>query len=367
MNKTIKIIIGIAAIGLIIWAIAANAGNSASSGSSQKEVVKIGIVGPRSASLAFMGDGMANAAQMAINEYSNTKYNYEVVFEDDGFDSKRSAMAINKLVSLDKVDALVTIASASGNIAAPIAEQNKVVHFGIASDPIIGKGEYNFLHWTPPFEEAKVFVNELEKRGIKKISIFGAQIQGITAVIDEVKKQAAEKNIEVLTSEIFNFGTTDFRTMISKAKTANPEMYLLIAFSPELEIFTKQMADAGIKSKMTSIEAFELTEKPEIFEGMWYVNATDATGAFNEKYLAAYGKNPAAGTANTYDIVKFIIEASEKESGKAKPTTNDIRENLASTKISGALGNLSIDTDGFVLSKAVVRMIKNGKSVTISN
>ncbi len=367
MQKTIKIIVGIATVALIIWAIVVNMGNQTSFSPTQKETVKIGIVGPRSGSLAFLGDGMANGAQMAIKEYSNTKYNYEVVFEDDGFDSKRSAPVINKLISLDKVDALITIASASGNIATPIAEQNKVVHFGIASDPNIGKGEYNFIHWTPPFEEARVFVNELEKRGIKKISIFGAQIQGITAVIDEVKKQATEKNIEVLTSEIFNFGTTDFRTMISKAKAVNPEMYLLIAFSPELEIFTKQMADAGTKSKMTSIEAFELTEKPEIFEGLWYVNAADATGAFNEKYLAAYGKNPAAGTANAYDIVKFIIEASEKESGKTRPTANDIRANLASTKISGALGNLSIDTDGFVLSKAVVRTIKNGKPITISN
>jgi ABC-type branched-subunit amino acid transport system substrate-binding protein len=100
---------------------------------------------------------------------------------------------------------------------------------------------------------------------------------------------------------------------------------------------------------------------------MWYVNAADATGVFNERYATTYGKNPVAGTANAYDIVKFIIEASEKESGNTKPTTNDIRENLANTKISGALGNLSIDKEGFVLSKAVVRIIKEGKPVTISN
>lgn len=367
MNKITKIVIGVLALVLVVGLGISNSSNGKIDNNSPKETIKIGIVGPRSGALAFLGDGMNNGAKLAVSEYPNSKYNYEIVFEDDGFDSKRSASVINKLISVDKVDALVTVASASGNIAAPIAERSKIVHFGIASDPTIAVGEYNFIHWTPPFEEAKVFVAELEKRNIKKISLMGAKIQGITAVLDEVKKQASEKGIEVTSEDIFNFGSTDFRTIISKAKSTNPDMYVLIAFSPELEIATKQLNDAGVKSKLTSIEAFELTEKPEIFEGLWYVNAADSNGDFADKFTTTYGKAPTTAAPNTYDIVKFIIEASESNSGKNKPTSVQLVDLLHKTKISGALGSLSIDNAGFVLSKAVVRMIKNGKPVTISN
>ena len=337
---------------------------------SEKQTIKIGISGPLTGSLAFMGEGMRNGAELAIKQFKdknpNSKLDYQIVYEDDGFDPKRTVSAVTKLISINKVDALITVASAAGNIAQPITEKNQVVHFGIASDPHIAVGEYNFLHWTPPFEEAKVFIEELQKRKIKKVAIFGANIQGITAVMDEVQKQAKGTDIQIVSSEVFNFGTTDFRTIIAKAKATNPEIYVPIAFSPELEILAKQLKDAKINAPMTSLEAFELTEKPDLFEGDWYVNAADSSDQFKTDYKNAYGKEQVMATANAYDITKMIIDSSES-AGKYKKniTSSDIKDALYTIDIQGALGHLTINKDGFVLTKAVVKMIKNGKPVKI--
>jgi ABC-type branched-subunit amino acid transport system substrate-binding protein len=109
-----------------------------------------------------------------------------------------------------------------------------VIHFSVAADPTIAKGDYNFIHWTPPVEEATTLISELEKREIKKIAVFGANISGIIAVADEINRLAPEKNITVTDTEIFNFGTTDFRTQIKKAMSTGPEMYVLLAFSQNL-------------------------------------------------------------------------------------------------------------------------------------
>ncbi len=368
MNKTkiIGSILAVAVVAALVFTFSTHPAQNAG----EKQVIKIGISGPLSGSLAFMGEGMRNGANLAIKQFveenPNSKFSYEIAYEDDGFDPKRTASALTKLTSVDKVNALMTVASAAGNIAAPIAEKNGVPHFGIASDPNIAKGDYNFLHWTPPFEEAKVFIAALKERNIHKIVIFGANIQGITAVIDEIEKQAQGTDIEIVDKEIFNFGTTDFRTLISKAKAMNAEMYVPIAFSPELEILVKQMRDAKI-TEMTSVEAFELTEKLSLFEGKWYVNAADSSQKFRDDYKAAYGIEPVAATANAYDIVKMIIAASEKAGQNKKVITNtDIKDALYGVNFDGALGHLSINEDGFVLSKAVVRIIKDGKPVTIS-
>ena len=325
--------------------------------------VKIGIVAPLSGNLAFMGEGVENAARLAIENLGETKYKYELVIEDDAFDPKRTASAVNKLISIDKVSGLVTFASAAGSVTSPIAEKNKVIHFSVASDPTIAKGDYNFIHWTPPAEEARTLVSELEKRGIKKIAIFGANISGIIAVADEINKLALEKNITVTSTEIFNFGTTDFRTMISKAKEMQPEMYIPVAFSPEIEIITRQMRELGISDNVTTIESFENSNEPKLFEGLWYVNAADPTGAFIEMYKEKFGTMPSLGAANVYDIVNIIVNATEKSGTK----TSGIVKELYKTDLGGALGKLTIDPEGFVVSKAVLRIIKNGVPVTITD
>ena len=333
---------------------------------SEKPLVKIGISGPLSGSLAFAGDAMRNAAQMAIEERTDSNNRYEIVFEDDSFDPKKAASAVVKMVSVDKVDAFMTFASAAGNIANPIAEKYKVPHISIASDPNIAKGDYNFTHWTTPSAEAQVFIEELNRRGIKKIALLGANIQGITAVMDEVERQVKGTDIQIVAKEVFNFGTTDFRTLISKVRAQNPEIYVPIAFSPELEILAKQIKDAGITEPMTSLEGFELTDKPELFEGLWYVNAADASEEFRIAYKNRFGKDPVIATANAYDIVKMIIDSAERTSnGEVKPTPEAIKNALYDLDMKGALGNLKIDKDGFVLTKAVVRIIEGGKPKTI--
>ncbi|TAK57349.1 ABC transporter substrate-binding protein [Patescibacteria group bacterium] len=361
MNKIIRNI-GIALvlilIGVGIW--------QNNTGPKKSDVITIGVVAPLSGNLAFLGEGMKNAVVLAEEQLNKSgKHTYRVIVEDDGFDVKRTASALSKLVSIDKVNAVVTIASAAGNVAKPIAEQNKIVHFAIASDPHIAEGMYNFIHWTPPVEEVKVFVPELQKRGFKRLAVFGAKIQGIQAVVDELSKQLGGTDIEIVYNETHNFGVKDYRTMIAKAKATNPDIYVLEEFSPELEILAKQLREAGIREPITSIESFEQTEQFSLFEGSWYVNAADATGEFIDAYTKRFGKGPTLGTPNAYDIVNLIVSAGESIDGQV--TNEKLAEALLRVKDQkGALGNLTINPDGLVLSKAVVRMIKDGKPVTIS-
>lgn len=361
IKKSTKWVIGV----IVVIAIVA-VGYFASSGSGEvsQKTIKIGVIAPMTGNLAFMGEGIRDAILIAKENMGNTKNKYEVIFEDDQLDAKMSASAAYKLLNADNVDAFVTFSSVTGNVVAPIAEQNKVVHFGIASDSNVAKGKYNFIHWTPPSEENKVFIAELQRRGIKKLGIFEAQ--GAADGIPDLKQQLKGTGIEIVTDQVFNFGEKDFRTTIAKVKDSGAEIYLLMAFSPELEILAKQMRETGITTPTTSIESFELSEQLALFEGEWYINSADPTADFTSKFNAKTGKSPTLGAANAYDIFNLVVAANEKVEGTSEPTSNQVvNELMKITNFSGALGNLSVNEDGLVVSKAAVRMIKDGKPVSV--
>lgn len=370
MNKTIKIILGILALILVIWGITSFTKNK---NPETKPTVKIGVTLPLTGDVAMLGQNSKSALLLAQEQLSkNTKYNYEFVFEDDQFKPQNGASTANKLISIDNVSALFSFGSPVGSVVSPIAEKAKVPHINFfASDMSIANGDYNFVNYTPPYKDSEVFIKELNKRGIKTVVFFGQQDNpGVGAIITAFEKDIKNTNIKVLSNQKFNTGTRDFRTQIAIVKNLNPDIYVLEASSPELETLTKQLREAGIKTPVTTMEAFEFSPELSLFEGMWYVNAADPQKWFVDLFVKRYPNDtPKFGAANGYDSLNLIVKAVEEVgNGKTIPTREEIKNSLAKVKgFDGALGkNLSIDENGIVVSGAVVREIKNGSPVTIS-
>jgi branched-chain amino acid transport system substrate-binding protein len=362
-----KIIGGIVVALVILVIVVVSSGNKTPAG---KLTVKIGVTLPLTGDVAMLGQDNKSAIQLAKDQLKDTRYNYELIFEDDQFRPATGASTANKLISVDNVSALISFGSPVGNVVSPIAEKAKVPHINdFASDPNVANGEYNFLHYTPPYQDTKVFIDELEKRNIKKIVFFGQYDNpGAGAIIGQFEKDVKGTDIDLLSIQKFNTGTRDFRTLISEVKNLNADIYVLIAISPEQEVLAKQIRESGITKPLTSIETFEFSDQLSLFEGMWYVNAADPETWFVNLFESKYGHTPRFGSANGYDALNLIVQAVEKTGdGKTVPTREQIKDALAQVKgFDGALGkNLSIDKDGVVISEAVIRMIKDGKPVTI--
>lgn len=372
-NKT-WLVLGIIVIVLLSILLIFNAtGNSTGKAVSgnEKPVVKIGVSAPLSGDLGFLGEGVKNSMLLAQEDMKkDTKYEYKLIFEDDKINPKEASTTANKLIGVDNVNAIVSFSSGIGNVISPIAEENNVLHINVgASDPNVAKGEYNFIHWTSPPEETRVFIKELQNRGIKKLAIVLMNQQGAIATIEDLKDRLSGTGIQVVSEERFNLGTKDFKTVLMKAKESNPDIYLFYAFSPELEIMTRQAKELDV-THLTAIEAFELTNQPELFEGMWYVNVADAGDKFTNAYKEKYGKNPSIASANAYDVYNLIVQSYENAGANLpadkKPTSEQAANELSNIKgYSGAVGPLTINAEGIIDSKAVVREIKNGKPVTI--
>ncbi len=362
MGKTLKIILAAAILITVIFTT-----NSFSAG---KETFKIGASWPLTGNLAFMGEGLKNAILLAKEQLKDPKYNYEIIFEDDQLNPTLTATTVNKLISIDKVDVVISQGSGPGHVTTPIATKHNVIHFGLALATDIAKGETNFIHWTSAAEHSRVMINEMKKRSIKKVGLFGMNNQDVLIHRDDFRERAKKTGISIVFDEIFPVGEKDMRALIAKAKESAkknpPDIYVVVAMSPEIELLTKQMREAGITTPLTTFSSFEATPEPGLFEGYWYVSPAEPTNKFIEDYKAKYGKYPSVCAGNAYDMFNLIVMAVESVKSNSKPTSEQIAKELRKIKnYPGALGNLSVGKDGIVISEAKLKMIKDGKPVVI--
>lgn len=370
MEKNKKIFIAI--IILAVIAVGAWYGGFAKGKNNQvshRGVVKIGVILPLTGNTAFMGESCRKAMVMAQEQLGNTKYDYQLIFEDDGMEKVKTASAFSKLSNVDKVDAVVSWSSGSGNVVSPMAQESKVIHFGIATDANVAKGDYNFTHLTPPESEAEKMLQELEKRQISKVALVSLNQEGTAASFNSLRSKMADAGIEIVYDASLPSEQMDFKTEIQKIKNTKSQIVILEFFSPQIEIFASQAKELGLSIPLTAIEAFEFSEKPELFNGLWYVQIADPTNNFVKMYQDKYNDEPKLGAANGFDIFNLLVKGFETAglNQKVKPTNEEVIKVLLQIKdFPGAVGLISVlPESGIVWSEAVVRMIKDGKPITI--
>ncbi len=331
------------------------------------ETIKIGVSVPITGQIAMLGEGMKNAALIAKDDmaknFKNLRHNYELIFEDDGFDPTKAASVARKLISVDKVVAIISGEGPTAMVMGPIADKEQVIHFGITADPAAAKGELNFLHWSPLAEQNYVLLQELKNRGYKKVGFFtNISSEVWVAISEDLKKQVKDAGIAITYDESFENGKKDFRSLVAKVKENMPEIHIILTYSPELDILVKQMRTAGLNQPITSIESFEFAQEMPLFEGQWYVCGGNPSRDFVAEYKSRYGKYPPILSPNVYDMINLIITATENVQSASTPTSTQIAGELKKIKnYSGVLGKLVVGDDRIVWSKAGVKIIKNGE------
>jgi len=331
----------------------------------RQERIKIGLILPLTGGAGFLGESARNSALMAIEHQDKTKFDYELVFEDDNFNPTKTVSAINKLIGTDAVSAVITFGSGTSNAVAPITENSKIPRFGLASDPTSALGDFNFIHWTPPFAEGELLAKEVDLRGYKTMAIVDTNHSGTLAVTKSVRESLKNTKVKIISDDLTSVGDKDFRTIILKIKSAKPEIVLVEMFSPEIEIFAKQMKELNVDIPMTSVETFEWSNEPSLFEGMWFVSDSRIEKNFAETYRARFGSDAKPGATYVYDLVKLIVNIQEKSDHRLSPIELKDAVSKLGTYNSSIFGDVEIDSEGFFITKATVKEIKEGKAVLV--
>jgi len=212
------------------------AANASRAAAPANGTIKIAAVVTTSGPAGLLGSSFLKAIQLAKEELKNTTHHYELVVEEIASPDKAEP-AIEKLIKIDKVDALVVGFSISGQIVRPYATAAKIPLFCICSVGSVGDELYTFTIMPLAEDEATRWVAEAKRRGIKRIAALTQDYPSIDNHVRMLKSEAGKAGITFVYEDRFDAGTTDFRSRIAAAKDTSPDLYFAEAFNPALDVF----------------------------------------------------------------------------------------------------------------------------------
>lgn len=324
---------------------------------------RIGAILPLTGPMAFAGTEVRDAITLGLSDVGTTRHRYKVVFEDNGPGPVATAAAANKLVSQDRVNAIITLWPEAANVAAPITERNGVLHYTIAWDPDIACSRKLVLsHQVMVTDYARKTLELLKSRRVTSINFFHDSVfqQGA----DILSRLAGDYGINVEKIYTFDRGKTDFRTELAASRRKASQVLLIWSIMPETEIFLKQVKEQRIGGFVTGF--FDVVQDLSLIEGYPFASEVFSTPTFQEKFKSHYGRMAVMKGPNAYDIVHLLVSAVEGIPEDV-PSSASIKQELTKvTDFVGAVGVVSINKCGNSSYPVMIKIVKQGKLSELS-
>lgn len=337
MKKTITIILL-----LVIFSLGCTTGNV----THQEKIYKIGIVAPTSGHFAFYGEKTIQGMNLAAENFPE----FEIIIEDDAGDLTQATKAAMKLITIDKVDALMTVRSSQSAAIAEKAQENQIILlYSSTVDHPAENNLYAFKNFINIENDCKELANKLQN---KKGSLLGLNLDSTQTCLSSFIKEGF--NIQ---SEFYNKEERDFRTSLTKIKENNPDFLILRADKKSLPLILRQMEELNIKNIQLVCphitgggcnEQKTIEEFPEYFKlalgSDIYTVKTTKIKEFDNNFKLKFNSEPIDLTYSTYEN-SMILFSSIKECKGDKICT---LIKLSSREFEGLDGNLKFNDKGII-------------------
>lgn len=377
MRKSVKKLLVLFSALMLVLLAACSGGESKSSEGKNAGTInaKIGVISFLSGSGAAYGEAITNGFKLAQKEINKEgKVNIELVIEDSAGKQEQALSAAQKLMSDDEIVALLgPTLSTEMNVVGIEADLNGIPIMGTSTTAvgIPQIGDYVFRNSIP--EELAIpaaMEKAVKKYDVKKVALLYGNDDVLTkSGFDTMKKQAEKMGLEVVTTQTFQKGQSDYNAQLTKIKSLNPDVILCSALYNEGAVIMDQARKLGITVPFVGGNGFNSPEVIKIAgkaaDGLivatpWFAGKEDPKiKEFIKNYKAEYGIEPDQFAAQAYDALYIYAEAL-KNAGEAD--RDAFRDALAEIKgFEGILGKFSFDKEGDVEMTPTVITIKNGK------
>jgi len=347
-------------------------------GGDDADTIKIGEFASLTGATASFGTASHNGAIMVIDAANAAGgvlgKKIKLITEDDQSKPGEAATAVRKLISRDRVVALIgEIASSRSLEAAPIAQQSKIpmVSPGSTNPNVTKVGDHIFrVCFIDPFQGtvmAKFTLNSLKKT---RIAVLTDVRQDYSVGLAQFYKEYLTKNGGTIVSEqSYSSGDQDFKAQLTSIKAANPEAVFVPGYYNEVGLVARQARELGITVPILGGDGWDSPTLTQIggpaLENTFFSNHFSVEDKnpviqdFVRDYKARFNKDPDGMAALGFDAAKVLLDAMTR-AGSAEPAK--VRDALAATKdFQGVTGLISIDADRNATKSAVVLTIKDGQ------
>ena len=313
--------------------------------------VKIGLVDPLTGVYAAVAQNEVTGAKLAVSQI-NAKGGIlgrpiELLVEDSANDVGTGVQKARKLIERDEVSFLIgDVNSAVAQAIAQVSNEKKLLHIvsGGHTDTITGKDcKWNVYRVcnTTTMEANSISSLLFEQYGKKWHFItpdyaFGHTLQ--EAALADLKKLGGT----MTGNELTPLGTTDFSAYLIKARSANPDVILVLPQGSDMVNCLKQIVQfglnkqvhvAGLQQELESLEAMPPEARIGIWMFEWYWKQPGVPGV--DQFVAEIrkingGKVPTARHWFGYTSVHTLAGVANRE------------KSLDGVKLARALGNFEL-------------------------
>ncbi len=300
----------------------------------------------------------------------------ELAYEDNQTKSGESATAVKKLLSRDKVVALIGEVSSGRSLeAAPIAQAAHIPMVApAATNPKVTQtGTYIFrVCFIDPFQGTVMAKFAKEDLKAKKVAILSSVSNAYSLGLAKFFKETfVPAGGEVVTEKNFSEGDKDFRAQLTAVKAAGVDAVFVPGYYTESALIVRQARDLGLTMPFFGGDGWEdeqlLKIGGEALNGCYYSthfsaeNTDPVVAGFATKYKARWnGEVPGAFSALGYDAVYVIADAIKRAGTTDGPK---LRDALAATKnFPGVSGVTTIDKDRNASKAATIIALHDGKA-----
>jgi len=352
--------------------------------------VKIGVVYPLTGPIAAAGSYQRAGVEIArdkINSEGGILGKPFTLFVEDGAnDPAQSVSAAEKLVTREKVDAMIAAWGSSPTLAvsASVTKKYGVLHVVDTASSVKvtlqdGKRPNPWLFRVSPTSRMEAVGLEkflVSKMGFTKVAFMAVNNDWGRGAAEEFGNVVKRTGGSVVTTEIINADATDFLTQLTKIKGSEANSIIVTSDQAQISLILKQYKQLGMTQKVLTTgggivpEGLVLLSGPEAAEGVniitfftpWFPELTKVPKEakwFADEYLKR--GNAAKGFGECfrgYDGMKAIKAAFEI----AKTTDKEkVREAFYKVDTWGLSGRIKFDEFGQSSPTILIVQVKNGK------
>ncbi len=326
--------------------------------------------------------------KMAVDEFNAAGglngQKVEVLFEDEKDSPKDAVNAVQKLINVDKVLALIGPMTSGATLAAyKTADEAKVVVITpTATTPkVSGASPYLFRGCSRIDAQSKTLTDYIaETYKPKTVAVFYSNEPYGKGCAEVFGKDFERLGIKEVARESFNRGDRDFKAQLTKIMATNPDILFIPGYTPETAPAASQARQLGMKQRIVGVygdmdpeyaklagpaaeghlicgeydEDYD-TPKNKKFRENYYKQAKEANEPVNIMFAALL-----------YDATSLALDGMKKNG----PTSEGIKKFLNEVKdFDGVTGKLSFNDKGDVVraggSGVYLFEIKDGKYVKV--
>lgn len=342
----------------------------------QAAEIRIGAILPLTGALGYLGEEEKKALELAVAHINKKDKIVSIIFEDSKGKPAEAVTAANKLIDIDKVDALITATTAVSRAVLPVADRNKKLIVALCLDPTIQKeSPYAFRLYESMGQEAEILLSyyAAKKNRAKKLGVLYVNHAGTVQQLKDYFVPGFEKlGSKVVYQEPYELSDKDFRVKIGKIRKAKVDSLIIIGFGFEYSAIFKQLAQHSLIGKVEISGAWgfiapnkvpkELLENTVVATPNYVFSKNDKAVRFEKDYFKIYKSKPNFDAAFAYDAVGIIAEGFIRAKADTTKAHEEIKK-LGTYK--GIMGQSVIDSDGGLTVPMSLGIIKSGRIVPL--